>query len=347
MSSVPQSEITPRRRGPTRWLAAVLGLAIILAAVWFIRSAMWPCGALDRTSGCVSSVTLDVAALGFDTDRSKVTGSAFDLSPGGKTALVGIVGKVGDDMRVVLALYESGTGAMLRVLLDKTETPVDGVFGAYISEAALSPDGALAAAASGWREGDAAFHMLAVYRVADGSVVKTLVSREQTKDASGFDCTAMLDFSAEGTKLQCSHTLYDIATGSETSLLRDGDLVFPMPADFPPGGLAPDGSRAGDLGLKPPIELVYDNFQSWHFAPDSNGLLSVARVSGSAVGKPSYVPAVFRQRSAVILWDAKTKELRRSFYANHRFTQTAWSRDSAYFGLITEDLRLEVFRRQP
>jgi hypothetical protein len=75
------------------------------------------------------------------------------------------------------------------------------------------------------------------------------------------------------------------------------------------------------------------------------GLLEVWTVNRPNYGQRSYKPSIFRQRSAVGVWNGKTKVLERSFFSNRRYVRIAWSRDSAWFGFVTRDLRLEVFKR--
>jgi hypothetical protein len=344
MSVLPHPD-SPRPKGRlARRLLAALGVMAALTAVWLIRIETWPCGALDRTSGCVSSVKLDVAALGLDPETATLTWNSFDLAAGGNTALVGIIGSTRDRARLVLAIFDTETGAVVRVLEDKTATsPED--YNVDIADAALSPDGLLAAATVSWREGDLSYDVLAVYSVTDGSLLKTLAKRVEVRDDEKFDCLGLLDFSADGAKLQCFERIYDLVDGGVTPLPKtDGQWNFPILADSVASGLAPDGTTFRSLDVDLPID-VYDGLAWPYFAPDSVGLLTVSVVWPRNIPQQFYLPAVFRQNSAVILWNSKTKQAQRSFYSNRRYVLKAWSRDSAWFGFVTGDLRLEVFKR--
>ncbi|MGL4236985.1 WD40 repeat domain-containing protein [Tabrizicola sp.] len=316
-----------------RW-RLILALTAVFAVVWFIRAAMWPCGALDRTSGCVSSVMLDVEALGHDPSAAWANLFTFDLSPGGKTALVSMMDKPEAGQRSTLAVFDAKTGALLQLLYNE-------INGAFFEEAALSPDATLAAAS--YRTGRDG--TLAIYRVADGSVIKTL-KKTEGGEPQRFHCQAMLAFSPDNTKLQCGSELFDIASGTASSLVEDNEYTFPLLAAFNGTfrSTASDGTRIEPPDLNSPLNL-FDAQVRVSFAPDSVGLLEVWLAYGENRGQRFFTPSVFRRMSAVGVWDGKTKELKRSFYANRRYVLTAWSRDSAYFGLITDDLRLEVFKR--
>ncbi|MGL4236984.1 hypothetical protein [Tabrizicola sp.] len=347
MTSVPQSDMPPRR-ARKRWLAALLGLIAIVAAIWFIRAEMWPCGALDRTSGCVSGVRLDVAAAGLDPDTAEADWWAFDLSPSGDTALVGIWDKAnGAEPRSVLALYDTATGAVLRVLHDTSDYQSSGEY-RLTQEAALSPDGSLAAAITDTVQGDELVSELIIYDTADGRVLKTITRDKDDYEYRAAHCNAMLDFSADGTKIQCGYKVFDIATGNASSVRRSDDsVIYPVFADeslMQP--IAPDGTEFLSKQDKQSFALNFNGMLDlYYFAPDSVGLLGVQIPHDKNSGKRFYIPSIFRQMSAVEIWDGKAKELQRSFYSNRLYIRTAWSRDSAYFGFVTDDLRLEVFKR--
>ncbi len=333
------------------WLLTALAVAAILAAIWFIRAATWPCGALDRSSGCVSSVTLDVAALGYDPDVAWISWRGFDLSADGEIAVVPIWQNYSDSRRSTLALFNAETGAMLRILYDDTVSRSFPRGNTMIGEVALSPDGSLVAAATLTGSSGDEIGTLSVYDTTDGGLSKTLKLPEE----EFLGCNGRLDFSTDGTKLQCGDDLHDLATGTVSSLLRNGEVVYPVPADefFMQNATAPDGTRIDMWDVGSPVRAVFRNHENppeasagWAvFAPDSAGLLEVWVVDRDTFRYPFYVPAVFRVMSGVAIWDGKTRQLQGSFYSNRRYRFSAWSRGSTYFGFVSDDFQLEVFRR--
>jgi hypothetical protein len=88
-----------------------------------------------------------------------------------------------------------------------------------------------------------------------------------------------------------------------------------------------------------------DSDKRARFAPGSTGVLVLSRAYRENRGQRRYTPPVFRRLAAVELWDGKTREFQRGFYANRRYQQAAWSQDSALFGLISADLHLDLFAR--
>jgi hypothetical protein len=336
---VTHDDVSPR--GPRRrWLrfgAFVLLVGFLI--VWLIRAATWPCGPLDQNSGCVSSVKLDIAAVGLDPATAAVGWLSFDLSPGGRLALVGMSGPVETGWRSVLALFDAKTGGLVRVL-DEEDRPGGAEDDLIISGAALSPDGSLAAGLLYERRDGARLSKLVVYTVSDGRILRTLREGDWT-----FDCTSMLDFTNDNKQLQCGFELFDLANGTTTSVLKDQDVVYPVPADFPGDfARAPDGTRVDAFTFNPRLQL-FDATDTFSFAPDSVGLLQTRRAHRPVRGLRQFTPPVLRAMSAVALWDGKAAALDRSFQTNRWYVRSAWSRDSAFFGFVTGDLRLEVFAR--
>jgi hypothetical protein len=329
------SHAKPRRIWP--WLIGALVLAG--AGAWGIRSAMWPCGALDGSSGCVSRVQLDVAAVGLDPATARVDWRAFDLGSGAKVALVGLHGPGGIGFRGTLALFDPQTGALIR-LLNATETNNDDLDYPSTSEAAISPDGTQVAVGLYDWDAEEVSMTLQVFNVADGSVVATL----PPNFGNGRDCLSMLDFSPDGTKLQCGFAVHDLVTGEVTSALGPDDMMLPMYAEFVPGDRAPDGTvvRTSDL---PSQSSIFDASAGIVFAPDSVGMLEVWRAFHTARGQRWWTPEPFRYWSGVGVWDGQTKTLLRRFYANDRYMAEAWARDGSHFGFVSEDLYLTVFAR--
>jgi hypothetical protein len=331
--------LTPRPR--RRWLrfgAVVLFVGFLIA--WLIRAATWPCGMLDQSSGCVSSVKLDIAAAGLDPATAQPGWLSFDLAPGGRTALVGMSGPVETGWRSVLALFDAKTGSLVRVLYS-ADDPQGSADDLPLWEAALSPDGSLAAGVIRARQDGRPMSTLQVFSVADGRLMTTLF---QTDEAS--DCKTMLDFSADNKRLQCGFGIFDLSDGTQTSIIQGDTILFPMLADFATMyPRAPDGTQIGYAEALSMLELFDSLGETFSYAPDSKGLLQVARAYRENRGQRFYTPAVFRRLSVVGVWDGKTKTLLRSFYVNQRYVMTAWSRDSAFFGFVTGDLRLEVFAR--
>jgi WD40 repeat protein len=320
------------------WLPALFVIVVVLTAVWFTRAAMWPCGALDGSSGCLSHVALDLDAAGLDPATARPGWLAFDLGPGAEIALVTASGPTTNGGRGVLALFDTRTGGLIRLLHAEDFPNGDPGF-EPASEAALSPDGTRAAAAIRSRSDQGAPLQLRIYDTRTGDTVRTLAAQE-----FGPDCTAMLDFSPDGAKLQCGFTVYDIETGQASSALNDDDMLLPMFADFPPGGRAPDGTvvRPTDLPMR---TNIFDADATTHFAPDSIGLVEVWRAYRENRGQRWWTPSVFRYLSSVGVWDGQTKTLLRRIYANERYEATTWSRDGSHFGFVSDDFHLTVFRR--
>jgi hypothetical protein len=335
--------ISSKRRLWPRLLA--LFVVAVLVAAWLIRNATWPCGVLDRTSGCISSVTLDVEALGFDPGVADVFDArSFDVAPGAALALVSLGGKADEGVRSALALFDTKTGKVKHVLHNHLAASTYGPEPA-IREAAFSPDGSLAAALQVTIENAEPAVRLVVYDVAGGSVRATLIDAVGSDETDGLDCTGMFDFNADGRLLQCGSRLFALADGSWTSLVKDDDYQFPIPAEFM-GEWAPDGTDRDDLDL-PSALLLQDVVDLWTFAPDSAGLIELQRSWARDRRwpiRPFYI-ADFWQMSGVAIWDAKARMLTRSFYSNQRYVALSWSRDAQHFGFIDDDLRLEIFTR--
>jgi hypothetical protein len=73
-----------------RWATPLVAVLLVGAAIaWTVRSTMWPCGALDRSSGCVQRVQLDLAAAGLNPATARVDYMTFDLGPDATIALIG------------------------------------------------------------------------------------------------------------------------------------------------------------------------------------------------------------------------------------------------------------------
>lgn len=325
-------DTAPLRPSRRWWLVGLALLVVVAAAVWIVRAALWPCGALDRTSGCVSSVTLDVAALGLSPADTYVEARNLDLGPDAGVALVGLKTLKDGEWRVLLAVFDAGSGQPVRVLSETTGAEP------WMGEIALSPDASLAAAVIS-QGGSTA---LEVYRLADGSLVRRL-----WEDASsGRDCVSMLDFGADGRMLQCYTLAHDLETGATESLVDDnGDFRFPILAAFSAMGTrAPDGTDVRLADLNAGLEL-FDSLQRAFFASDSQGLLSLRIAHGTNRGQRLYTPPGFRRMAAVTVWDGQTLEIQREFYANQRYRWAAWSQDAKLFGLLTSDLRLDIFTR--
>jgi hypothetical protein len=299
---------------------------------------MWPCGVLDRHSGCVSRVQLDVAAVGLHAATAKVSYLSFDLGPDAKVALVAIAGPQDGVGRGVLGLFDAQSGALIRILYENDhgrsdlDKPVAG-------EVAFSPDGSHAAAVVYDWAATRANISLVVYNTGDGAVVHTLEN-----GLADFDCSMELDFSPDGQKLQCGNTVYDLTTYELSSLVR-GNMVLPMYADFASSRpQAPDGTKISVRDL-PSLTEIFDARATLSFAPDSVGLLEVWRAHPENRGQRWWTPSVFRYLSGVGVWDGKTQSLLRRFYANERYRAQAWARDGSHFGFVSDDLNLTVFVR--
>ncbi len=337
-------------------LACAAVLCVVGAAVWFIRAEMWPCGRFERTSGCVSSAKLDVPALGLDPNGTRVDFTSFDIGPDAKVALIGFTGPSSDRYRSVLATFNARTGELIRVLRDlrggeikDKESKLSG-----FDHIALSADGSLAAS-WGWGNEHTAnpeFKLL-VQNMSDGSIAKVVYD---LKSNQGDFCGLMLDFTPDKKKLQCGSKLIDLATGAETPLSEDGNYVYPVYGDFSAGfrAVAPNGTevrhdtlrRLGGrrITLNSPIDLV-DSVQDYAFSPDSKYFLESYRAHRENRGIRLYTPSVFRKLSVIGVWNADAQKLERSFSTNVRYWRVAWSRDSAYFGVVNRDLTLQMFKR--
>jgi hypothetical protein len=320
-----------------RWVMPVF-VAASLVAIAGIRVGMWPCGAFDRVSGCKSRVALDLHETGLDPAAAEVDWRTFDLGPSGKTALVGAVGPVSGGWRGVLGLFDTRTGKQLRLIHAIEHSFYDDAE-QFITEAALSRDGSLVAMSLRTYDGDDADVELFVFEAETGKTVGYFEAFEAFND-----CTAMLDFSPDGTKLQCSVTVYDLVTGERASALDGNGNMQPMYADFPPGNRAADGTEVAPYDLPAQTELS-NSADNMHFAPDSVGLLEVLRAYRELSGARWWTPAPFRELSAVGVWDGQTKTLLRRFRANERYMATAWARDGSHFGFVSEDFHLSVFQR--
>jgi hypothetical protein len=322
------------------WGWLLLAVLVVAAGVaWALRSAMWPCGALDNDSGCISRVQLDVEAVGLDPSTARVDWDGFDLGPGAKVALVGLHGPGGKGYRGTLGLYDAQTGALIR-LLDARESEDDDLDSPSTSEAAISLDGTQVAVGIYDWDAEEVSMTLQVFNTADGSVTATL----PPTFGNGHDCLNMLDFSPDGTKLQCGHAVIELATGQVSSALDANDMILPMYAEFVPGRRAPDGTVVETSDL-PSRSSIFDADASIVFAPDSVGMLEVWRAHHTARGQRWWTPAPFRYRSGVGVWDGQTKTLLRRFYANDRYMAEAWARDGSHFGFVSDNLHLTLFAR--
>lgn len=336
-------------------LSGIVGICMAATAAWFIRAESWPCGYLDKTSGCVASATLNVSALGLEPDATKVNYASFDVGPDAKVALIGLTGPSGDRYRSVLATFDTKTGEPIRVLRDlrggKLEDKESTRSG--FDNIALSADGALAASWA-WGNKDTADYefKLLVQNTSDGSVAKVVYD---VKSGHSDFCGLVLDFTPDNKKLQCSSKVIDLATGDEISLSKDGKYVYPFYGDFSAGfAIAPDGTevrydtlrRIGGnrITLSSPVGLV-DSVQNYAFSPDSKYFLESYRAHRENRGARLYTPPMFRKLSAIAVWNADTRKLERSFYTNVRYWQIAWSRDGTHFGVVNRDLTLQMFKR--
>jgi hypothetical protein len=324
--------------GAVRWWVMPVFVVAALAAIVGIRMAMWPCGGLDHDSGCKSRVALDLAAVELDPAKTEVNYQGFDLGPRAEVALVGLAGPHDDGWRGVLALFDTRTGALMRVL-HSSDHPSEDHDEQATFEVALSPDGSqVAAVVIDWNEDERLISLL-VYDTRDGRVLHRLAS-----DLPDFDCISMLDFSPDGRQLQCGYTVHDLVTGQQSSLVIGNDVLRPMIADFEPGGTAPDGTdvKVHDL---PTRAEIFDSDASMIFAPDSIGLLEVWRAYRENRGQRWWTPAPFRELSAVGVWNGQTRTLIRRFEANERYRATAWARDGSHFGFVSDSFYLSVFVR--
>jgi hypothetical protein len=325
--------------GAVRWWVMPVFVVAALAAIVSVRMAMWPCGGLDRVSGCISRVALDMAELGLDPATARVDWNAFDLGPGAGQALVGISGPGGAGWRGVLALFDARTGALIRVVADAELADAD-LDQPFVSEAAFSGDGTMIAAGFFDWEASEVSMALKVFALAEGAMTSEL----PMDFSNGRECQTMLDFSPDGMRLQCGGTVYDLATLQATSAYDADGMMLPMYAEFPPGERAPDGTVVRSIDL-PTRTTIFDGDAGMYFAPDSVGLLEVWRAYRENRGQRWWTPAPFRELAAVGVWDGQTVTLQRRFYANERYLATAWARDGGHFGFVSEDFHLSVFQR--
>jgi hypothetical protein len=347
--------LSSRRR---KWLVGFLALTAVATVVCLIRAEMWPCGSLDRTSGCVSSARLDIEATGIDPTSVELFTMAFDLSSGGKSALINIEGNTEDGSYGVLALYDVQTGRMLRVI-DKYEMKFSA---AYFPEIlAFSTDSSLAVMVSRQENGS---YLMSVYRMADGRVIKswTTENEEIFNKFGRFRCVMpsnlaslfgksevgrdrrKLQFSADNSKIQCANFVFDIESGSITPIEKNDSDIFP---EFP---LMPNSEHVdyGNQGQPMDLTEIYGSFGEplvqLYLAPDDVGQLQVSvDFSRQSWGEASFALSAFRRVSAVDVRDLTA--LRRRFYSNRAYGMATWSRDAEYFGLISYDFKLELYKR--
>lgn len=348
-----------------RILLSVLGLlAVSLGVAWYVRANSWPCGRFDSTSGCVSSIKLQVDTLDFEDGNIWLDQfSSLDLSSGAEVALVGLrgnrqeqdtEGKTYNRLYAIAALFNTRNGKLIRVLRElkgspNYETiPVDDIV--LTQDMALSPDGSLAAS-YGIGENE---NSLIVQRTADGSKVKTILEYEGSTRRRG--CHSMLDFSQNNQVLQCRGILYWLDSDQSKRLVdKDGQYIYPFIADYTSlsEATAPDGTRVSgrfELTLpntepkqiNSPLKLSDDALRSFMFSPDSQ--LFIEKHTDSKVnGLRHLIPPPFRRLGAIAIW-TRDAELKRMFFTNQSYRNLAWSRDNQYFALIYKDLSLQVFK---
>lgn len=314
-------------------------LVALAAGAWFLRAAYWPCGGLDTSSGCVSTAVLDVGSLGLDPGATQVEYQGFDLGPAGGVALVALKEQTPEGARIVLALFDGRTGSLLRSLAERRGRGAE----AYVAQVALSADAALAAAVITAEVDGEMQTSLDVYRVADGSLVKSIWTVRGDERAY---CTSMLAFSPDGRKVQCFTQVHDLESGVvETVTDAVGNFRYPIFAGFAGmDAVAPDGTRAVLADLPTPLPL-FDSDRWARFTSDSASILILSRAYRENRGQRLYTPPVFRRLAAVELWDGKSRQYQRGFYANRRYQLASWSQDAALFGLISDDLHLDLFTR--
>ncbi len=183
---------------------------------------------------------------------------------------------------------------------------------------------------------------LNVYRVSDGSLVRTIwtaTGRERN------DCTSMLDFSPDGRKLQCYGQVHDIESGAvETISDADGTFRYPVYAGFAAfDAVAPDGTRVGISDLKSDIEL-YDSDRG-RGSHRQHRVLVLARAYREIVAN-GFTRRQFSAGCRSLRSGTESlASFQRGFVANRRYVQAVWSQDSAQVGLISADLHLDVFDR--
>ncbi|MDB9527875.1 hypothetical protein PN498_17905 [Oscillatoria sp. CS-180] len=347
---------------PIRWfLGASCILSVGVGTAIALRMMYWPCGRWETESGCVASVRLQTQALGFEEDTVQVNFRSFDLSTGADTVLVGLGGVRQDSSGqnryyAVLALFDARNGTLIReiraikgnvraVWQDGDDT------GARTVEIALSPDGQLAAS-YGMGEGE---NRLLVQQTSDGQIVKEFPRGDPDDENLVNNCISQLDFTADSRSLQCGSVLYDLDNRNYTSLSdSNGNYKFPRAADFHGGryALAPDGTRfdrdgiVQPSGAQFPLESdlkVLDDVGNLAFSPNSQLVLEVRSNRYSARGFRRLIPSPFRRLSGIAVWNREA-ELQHLFFANQRYDEVAWSRDSEFFALLSQNLTLQTFR---
>jgi hypothetical protein len=346
--------------GRRKLLAGVLALTAVATVVCLTRAEMWPCGSLDRTSGCVSSVRLDIEAAGIDPATVEPYLIAFDLSSGGKSALINVEGKIEDVWYSVLALYDVKSGRVLRVI-DKHELE-SLAYDAYDADerVALSSDSSLAVMVRGKRWE----YPITLYNTADGRIIRSSTIGGEDFLVSLFASGCVLDpfwitslsyselgsdreklqFSADNSKIQCDDYVFEIKSGSIAPITKNDRDLFPK---FP---VTPDSDHASFSDNSSPRDLVEsytsfkDQFDRLYLAPDDVGHLHVSENRSPDEWSVSYfLPSIFRREAAVAVTDLA--EPRRKFYSNQIYGMATWSRDAEYFGLISRDFELELYKR--
>lgn len=332
-----------------------------LGIAWYVRANTWVCGRFDFTSGCASSVKLQIDKLSLERDSIDINYRSFDLSSGAKFALVGLKGvrsqkdvngQINKRHYAVLALFNTQDGSLIRVLRElKGEllsVSEDGSVNTF--EVALSRDGSLVASyAIGENE-----NSLIVQRTNDSSLVKTIYDLHGKNGNYVYHCTTMLDFSPDNKALQCGSTLTLLDSNKQKSLSVNGEYVFPFFADFSAGShaTAPDGASIDYKELSIPgsklkvIESPLDLFDSMEqmvFSPDGKHFIQAQVAYHEARGERFFTPPPFRRLSGVAIWN-RNGQLKRTFFTNNRYREIAWSRDSKYFALINKDLSLQIFQ---
>lgn len=350
-----------------------MGLLVAsVGIVGYVRVNRWPCKRFDSTSGCVSSVKLQIDALDLEPANVRADFVSLDLSSGGETALVGLRGlrvkqnaKEENYKRLygIVALFNTKDGKLIRVLRElegvrnDDRVPDDQLFDDVVltQDVALSPDGSLAAS-YGIGENE---NSLIVQRTADGSRVKTIFER---RDSARRGCYSMLDFSEDNQVLQCRSTLHQLDGGQPKRLVdKDGNYVYPFIADRVVGNaVAPDGTRieyrssvlsnsgfmvtapgSTPKRIKPLLHLPGDTDHEFMFSPNSQ-LFAEGYTNREVNGIQHLIPPPLRKLSSIAIW-TRNAELKRMFSTNKHYRNFAWSRDNQYFALINQDLSLQVF----
>jgi len=321
----------------------------------------------------VSSVQLQVDALGFEDANIRADFVSLDLSSGGETALVGFRGlRVEQNAQEetykrlygIVALFNTQNGKLIRILRElegarnDDRIPDDQLFDGVVltQDVALSPDGSLAAS-YGIGENE---NSLIVQRTADGSKVKTILER---RDSARRGCYSMLDFSKDNKVLQCRSTLHWLDSDQHKRLVdKDGNYIYPFIADSSIRyAVAPDGTkiryRSSTLSssglmvtapgnapqrIEPLLNLPGNADHNFMFSPNSQ-LFIEGYTNHKINGIQHLLPSPLRRLSAVAIW-TRNAQLKRIFSTNKRYRNLAWSRDSKYFALINQDLSLQVFK---